>query len=442
MLQMGLEGFGNNLERRGSTCYLFSTYCPLSAIFSGHAAQTGLEFSVHTKLLPHAGTGQAASRACITKLRLKPQPIMSAATDPALYRLQVDDKILDARLELEDAAIVLHSSGGAKAGRAINPDYASALRRLLSRLAVAGLHIRGVWVDSNRVQHLPPHERLILTQAERDLAPEAQFRQMTAAMEAVGQAPGARVKGNRRKRIRLELEEQPSQAQLAALLGAVPASENAQATHGLTIADLQKVTAAHLFYAVERLQAGQATHVVGALTPYEVLLDDGTRWPPEALFRVAIMEALGRDVGPQAWTVSAIAQCVHQLQEDGYTIVARGQARPSTLLTPSPEDAAWTEGRVALVTHLRRERASGLAQAKKADFIQRHGHLQCELCRMVPSEHYGEHGDACIEVHHHAVHVKDMAGEHRTSLADLLCLCANCHRVEHRRLKAALLAGS
>jgi 5-methylcytosine-specific restriction protein A len=36
------------------------------------------------------------------------------------------------------------------------------------------------------------------------------------------------------------------------------------------------------------------------------------------------------------------------------------------------------------------------------------------------------------------VHVEQMAEVHQTKLDDLQCLCANCHRIEHRLLKLAL----
>ena len=364
---------------------------------------------------------------------------MSAAAVPALYRLQVDGQTLDAVLEIEDAAIVLHSSGGAKSGRPLNPDYARTLRLLLTRLAAAGLHVREAWVDSNRVQHLPPRDRLILTPAERSLTPEAQFSFMTAAMELIGQAPGVSGKRNRRKRIRLQLEEQLPQGDLVTLLGAVLVDQEVHTPQRLSAADLEKVTAQYLFHAVERLKAGDTAHGFGPSTEYDVLLDDGTRLPPKAVFGVAASEALGREVGPKDFTGGVDSQCVRVLREAGYTIITKGEERPADPVPVAAEDVAWTEGRTVLVTHLRRERASGLAQAKKADFVQQHGRLHCEHCKMVPSEHYGEHGDACIEVHHRTVHVADMAEAHRTVLDDLQCLCANCHRVEHRRLKAGLL---
>jgi predicted HNH restriction endonuclease len=98
------------------------------------------------------------------------------------------------------------------------------------------------------------------------------------------------------------------------------------------------------------------------------------------------------------------------------------------------------EGRPKLMQHLRRERAAGLASAKKASFIREHGKLFCELCSMDPVATYGEFdGPACIEVHHHSIQVENMGENHRTKLKDLQCLCANCHRIVHRQLKEALI---
>ncbi|ALE90966.1 hypothetical protein AOC04_03395 [Pseudomonas versuta] len=99
------------------------------------------------------------------------------------------------------------------------------------------------------------------------------------------------------------------------------------------------------------------------------------------------------------------------------------------------EDRVWTEGQPRLVAHLRKERAPGLSIAKKAEFKKNHGRLYCERCKIDPVEAYGaENGEACIEVHHRTVQVAQMAAGHLTSLEDLQCLCANCHRVVHREL--------
>jgi predicted HNH restriction endonuclease len=76
----------------------------------------------------------------------------------------------------------------------------------------------------------------------------------------------------------------------------------------------------------------------------------------------------------------------------------------------------------------------GLAAAKKASFVRANGKLFCEQCRLDPVAAQGEYGDACIKVHRASTHVSDMAEGHQTRLEQLRCLCAICHRVEHRVL--------
>lgn len=123
-------------------------------------------------------------------------------------------------------------------------------------------------------------------------------------------------------------------------------------------------------------------------------------------------------------------------QAAGFTVVPKNEAAPTINIPTSEEDREWTEGKSKLVAHLRKERATGLAQAKKDQSIRLHGRLMCERCGMDPVQVYGgPHGVACIEVHHHSVQVENMAETHRTKLEDLKCLCANCHRVVHRLLK-------
>gem|GEM_PF-4751226 len=105
----------------------------------------------------------------------------------------------------------------------------------------------------------------------------------------------------------------------------------------------------------------------------------------------------------------------------------------------SDEDMRWTEGKLRLVTHLRRERARGLSRKKKALFKQQHGKLFCEMCNLDPVASYADKlAESCIEVHHHKTAVSDMSKGHQTTPSDLQCLCANCHRLVHMQLKAQL----
>ncbi|MDE0533101.1 MAG: HNH endonuclease [Albidovulum sp.] len=102
---------------------------------------------------------------------------------------------------------------------------------------------------------------------------------------------------------------------------------------------------------------------------------------------------------------------------------------------PSPEDREWIEGNQKFVTHLSRERNRRIAKEKKKDFIAKNGKLLCERCELNPREIFGsELGDACIEVHH-KVPVAEMLPGQTTKLEDLICVCANCHRVIHRELQ-------
>ena len=110
-------------------------------------------------------------------------------------------------------------------------------------------------------------------------------------------------------------------------------------------------------------------------------------------------------------------------------------AAAGTVTTLDPE---FREGSIRLQVHLRRERHWGLAKAKKADFLAKHGKLTCERCKLDPGKAFGlPLGNAVIEVHHAAVAVGAMKESHRTKLSDLECLCANCHRLTHAQMSAA-----
>ncbi|MBK6006867.1 hypothetical protein JJB11_12270 [Ramlibacter ginsenosidimutans] len=100
-------------------------------------------------------------------------------------------------------------------------------------------------------------------------------------------------------------------------------------------------------------------------------------------------------------------------------------------------DQEWIEGSPLLRVHLTRERAPGLSQAKKAQFRQEHGKLYCQRCKFDPSGFYRTPAaDACIEVHHSAMPLSNMTTQHATTLHELECLCANCHRLVHAELQA------
>lgn len=97
-----------------------------------------------------------------------------------------------------------------------------------------------------------------------------------------------------------------------------------------------------------------------------------------------------------------------------------------------PEESVRTEGgqRVYLVRHHERD------PALRAEAVRLHG-ARCMGCGFDFEAAYGEHGKGYIEVHHsmplaeHGVRTTDPA-------RDLVCLCANCHRMVHRRRAVCL----
>lgn len=95
------------------------------------------------------------------------------------------------------------------------------------------------------------------------------------------------------------------------------------------------------------------------------------------------------------------------------------------------DDLAAPEGATVMARHLRRERDPALRRRKIAAVLRAHGALACEACGFDFGATYGGVGEGYIEVHH--IHPLHDSGETRTGLSDLATLCANCHRMIHRR---------
>ncbi|MYN44970.1 hypothetical protein GTP23_07790 [Pseudoduganella sp. FT93W] len=143
----------------------------------------------------------------------------------------------------------------------------------------------------------------------------------------------------------------------------------------------------------------------------------------------------GQEVVPKNFTGGEGSACFRLLRAAGYSVIAK-DAETTTTTPANDLEQEWAEGSVLLVSHLKRERSAGLAKAKKTQYRRFHGRLTCERCGLDPVKEYSsEDGEACIEVHHAKVHVSEMLPGHKTSLDDLQCLCANCHRFIHRQLR-------
>lgn len=353
------------------------------------------------------------------------------------YEVLADDgRGMDAHVEVDPTGITFHSRGGSSAkGTVKNADYGPALRLLLRRITSAHLSFDRAWVDSSEVQGIPVEDRTILRREELDPDASSAFTLMSNRMKAVGQANDKKG-GNSTKRVRIQFATEIDVPELEQALRVSWIDKDLRSAERLPTQVLRQVTAEHVWNAIERLRDPTFKHAFGPSTDFDLVTETGERFPPKAVFGVAASEALGFKVLPKHFSGGEGTICFKVLDEAGYDIVPKNQTVQVIDIPVSTEDRLWTEGKPRLIAHLRRERASGLAQAKKELFLRTHGHLTCEHCGIDPVQVYGGlHGAACIEVHHQAVQVENMAEAHQTKLEDLQCLCANCHRVEHRLLK-------
>lgn len=341
--------------------------------------------------------------------------------------LDDDGNQIDASYSIEDGDLILHSRGGAKSDDARNVDYGPALRLLLQRIKTANISLTRVLVDSSRTINLPIDDRTIFTSEDADLSDQELFTQLSKRMAKVGQKPGT-ASGNQTKRIRFIFRDRFSPEFLMETLGG-------GADGRLPASMLNEVDEQSIWTAVERLRGTNEFGDFIDSTKFDVLLENGERLPPKAVFGVAASLALGFDVKPHHFSGGQDTICFQRIRNAGFPIVTKPDARELASNHLSLDDVIWTEGQTKLVSHLKRERKSGLSRAKKRNFIAKHGHLYCERCGMDPADKYGAYGEACIEVHH-SIPVAEMAPGHQTELEDLVCLCANCHRVVHAEIRA------
>ena len=92
----------------------------------------------------------------------------------------------------------------------------------------------------------------------------------------------------------------------------------------------------------------------------------------------------------------------------------------------------FPEGKLVERTHKARERNNQVISLAKDNFKKSHGRLYCQICEFDFEKNYGEIGKDFIEGHH-TIAVCDMTPEHKTKIEDIAMLCANCHRMIHKK---------
>ncbi len=352
---------------------------------------------------------------------------------PTSLILKTDDgEELNSKIELHEFGLLVHS----RSNKNRNRDYRVAVELLLSRLD--GAEIRYRIYLSHLVKGVETIGRQL---AFEEFSPvETRFDQIVRQMNEGVDGHSAQ----KRFRIETSLTEQ------------VLLREVIEGKHNklrLSASELRKVNASHIHNAVRHLLSGGDAPNFAQSRDYVALTDNGTPLTPKKVFGLALQEVLKMPIYPGHFSAGWGQISFELLEEAGLWIVPKkeGRARPKRSLkevapelvnfVPTDEERSWIEGNPKIVSHLTRERAPGLAKEKRDAFIAEHKRLFCEDCKIDPVAEYGpEAGAACIEVHHHRTHVANMEPGHETSMDDLKCLCANCHRVLHRKLALGLIA--
>ena len=100
--------------------------------------------------------------------------------------------------------------------------------------------------------------------------------------------------------------------------------------------------------------------------------------------------------------------------------------------TPDFRDS-FPEGKLKERLHKQRERSSSLIKAVKKEALDQHGKLECQCCGFDFEVKYGYLGREFIEAHHtKPVSELHQDGE-KTQKEDIALVCANCHRMLHRK---------
>lgn len=352
------------------------------------------------------------------------------------FRIELDGQQLDASIGVEPGAIILESRGGTGA-YARNSQYSLALETILAGSLGSFLNLERVILASRDAERSSPDaaSRVLAEGPELvALGPTAAASVIRARMRDFGKPHGNQV-GNSTKRLRFEFGP-------GNLIQQLKLRRALEAPSRLSNSEQRKVTPADIHAAVLALaQGGDAPNFKDS-RDYDLVTPGGLRFPPKKIFGLALERALGMKAYPAHFKAGWFQPSFQLLQAAGYVIVPKGELvagdkddLPGSPLLPSEDDdRRWVEGHPKRVAHLRRERAPGLARDKKAAVLVATGKLACEECGFEPAAVHGPAFlDAGLEVHH-KVPLADLPPGTETALADLALLCANCHRIEHRKI--------
>jgi hypothetical protein len=127
----------------------------------------------------------------------------------------------------------------------------------------------------------------------------------------------------------------------------------------------------------------------------------------------------------------AAGQLIHLLYRT-FSDLAPVESIESENDTAASDDEEGEEGKTLFRLHRLKERNPRLVKRKKQAVLAASGCLACEVCSFDFVEIYGPLGNGFAECHHR-MPLASLATVITTRLIDLAIVCANCHRMLHRR---------
>ena len=120
-----------------------------------------------------------------------------------------------------------------------------------------------------------------------------------------------------------------------------------------------------------------------------------------------------------------------KLEKEAKSIILFSENYKKSIEKKTNEDYI-REGGIRLMFHKERERNKKIVSDKKKKILKEKGLLSCEICGFNFFEFYGAYGENFIECHHNKP-LSEMTPNDKTFLSDLSLVCANCHRMIHRK---------
>lgn len=384
-----------------------------------------------------------------------------------VYRIWTDhNHSIDANVELDGQDVILHSRGGATGGRPPrNTQYQAALEFIIRRLMRHPQKIRNILIDSAEAHRRAPErdERILMRREEvEEIADPSQIIRVIRKRARDFCQPTGVTGGNSTKQLRIETDWGHAfmRAGLNLRIHDPSASRRDDAGNddrNLSAEEQRKVTSADIDAAVASLLAGNDAEKFKASRDYDLLTPKGDRLAPKKVFGRALeIAGVIKVANPYNFGAGWSQPSFQLLQAAGYSIVPKNEAAAEAArrkrraaqsrkeiddalatVGNDPEERSWIEGDKRMASHLRteRKRSARAAAAKRAEIrAANRGRLACERCTTDWYEAYPDGiAEAIFDVHH-TIPLSKMDDGHETTVDDLLCLCANCHRAEHRRM--------